>query len=144
MAGDRMSIVKWEPCVPGTDVERVELLQLAARCWDDQHVYSIIEPDRFKILTGYGVLTVIQLAQIFGIGRQAVYVRMLRAGVPLPEHTASGKLNAEYLDMMVVAVKAMRLGKYVPSALIPAIYNAASPKLLEHLTGLPVKGTVAL
>jgi len=134
--------LEWQPCVPGTDVQRIELLQLMQRAAHYAHNFDIIEPDTFEALVSGGVLTVMQLSQIFDIGRQAIYVRLLRAGVPLPEHTCAGRLHIEYLETMIVAVKALAMGKGLPEPIVPNVYLAASPKLLEHLTGIPLRGKI--
>lgn len=130
--------MNWERNIPGTDVDRLAFITLVRRCYEDGQVYGIIDPMRLAELTRCRVLTVRQLATVYGMGRQSMYQRIWKAQLDLPEHTVQGNINPKALDSMEVAVKMLVLGKSVPYDLQSQCRYGTSPKLLEHITGIPI------
>lgn len=133
-------MTKWSPVIPGTNIDRVDIIVTARSAYQERIKYGRIDENQFNKLARAGVLSIIQIADIYGWERQSVYVRFWKAGIELPKHTARGRLEPKYLEILELAVKAKRLGKPVPPPIRDELRIATSPSLLEHLTGIQVAG----
>ncbi len=126
---------EWEPCIPGTDIDRIEFIVLMQSIHRDPLSTGVFRAAAIYRLARYRQLSTPQLGKIVGCGTRAVNT-VLKAMEIEPVKT-KGNLDPKALPGLLLVCTRLAAGSRPDKLIMTELTKHVSPGVMEKLTGVP-------
>jgi hypothetical protein len=125
----------WEPCIPGTDIDRISLIVELQTINRDPLSTSVYRTNAILKVARYGLFSTPQIGRLVGCGTRAVTTVLDTLNID-PVNT-KGRLDPKALPGLLLVCTRLAAGVRPERVIMAELTKHVSPGLMEKLTGVP-------